>query len=213
VVPDCLAHWRVARGCQLDPECWADTLTTCERLITAFDALNPEHLVEQMVMTLGDAGMLRDGDLERAMSLRQWYATRQSDLPMLLDRYRVLPDVLGQCADGLERCYDDTCGTTAQCETRMCEVQQRWCPELGAWIDAKDECFTCDGEGAIFCPVSNSCELSVDVCSAACAQIMGEGALYCESLRRCASDFECVPDIDTDGGVDVPLFDSGVIPF
>lgn len=201
---------RVARGCQLDPECWSDTLETCERLITAFDELNPELLVEQMVTTLGTAGMLRDGDMERAIELRQWYASRQTDLPQLIERYRVLVDVLGTCPDGLEPCRDRSCGTSAQCEERQCELQERWCPDLGACIQANEQCFTCAGEGSIYCPPSSACEVSVDACSATCVENMGEGAFYCESSRRCAFEFDCVAD---DSGVIEPSLDGGIIPF
>ncbi len=201
---------RVARGCQLDPACWTDTLATCERLITAFDELNPEVMVEQLVTALGDAEMLREGDMERAMQLRQWYATRQEELPTLIERYRVLADVYGQCPDGLIVCQDKSCGTQDECDARQCDLQQRWCPELHACIQYDEECFTCEGEGAMFCPPSNNCELSIDVCSAFCSQNQGEGSFYCPSTHRC--DFECLPD-DLDGGVEWPGLDAGIIPF
>ncbi len=94
----------LARGCQADPECWADTLATCEDLIARFDALDPELLVDETVNTVTDLGMMRDGDEQRAEALREWYVERQLQLTTELERYRHLPDEFGNCLDGYEPC-------------------------------------------------------------------------------------------------------------
>jgi hypothetical protein len=94
----------LARGCQADPECWADTLTTCEGLIAKFDALDPENLVDEAVESLTDLEMMRDGDEQRAEALREWYVERQLQLTSELERYRYLPDEFGACPEGYEAC-------------------------------------------------------------------------------------------------------------
>jgi hypothetical protein len=104
----------LARRCQSDPACWADTIATCEQLIVKFDALDPELLVDDAVDTLSDLGMMRDGDEQRAEALRQWYLERQTQLADELERYRYLPDQLGNCPDGYELCATDG-GDPEQC--------------------------------------------------------------------------------------------------
>lgn len=194
---------RVARGCQLDRTCWADTIATCEGLIEDFDALEPEAMVEDLVETLADAEMLRDGDMESAMELRTWYANRRARLASELERYRTLPDVFGQCPEGLEPCLDQTCGTAEDCLARRCDITQRFCEELNACIPATEDCFTCDGDGAMYCPVTGSCEISIDACSAACSRNL-DGFIYCEATGDCAPAWDCGEN-DDDAGVIHPL--------
>jgi hypothetical protein len=105
-------HSAVARGCQADAECWADTVASCETLIDEFDALNPEDFLDETVDQLTTLGMLRDGDLEDASELRDWLLNRQTSLPYELDHFRYLQDGEGACAQGLTPCNDGTCSAT-----------------------------------------------------------------------------------------------------
>jgi hypothetical protein len=184
---------RVARGCQQDPVCWSETLSTCEALIEDFDALNPEALLETIADELMHAGMMRDGDVETAMELRHWYTQRQLELTADLERYRHLPDVYGVCPNALEVCMDGTCGSAEQCVERQCGMGQHWCPELNGCLPSNETCFSCDGEAAIFCPASNACEISVEVCSAQCAMQFGPDTVFCEPLHQCIPSWECEP--------------------
>lgn len=190
---------RVVRGCQLEPSCWAETIATCEGLIEKFDELEPEKMVEALVDTLTAAEMMRDGDMEAAMELRSWYANRREDLRGEIERYRYLPDALGQCPDGLEVCLDKTCGTSDECEVRLCGIAERFCEDIHACIPATEPCFSCDGADAVYCPITANCELSVAACSAACSEQL-PGFIYCETTRECAPEWECNSS-DDDGGV------------
>jgi len=78
----------VATGCQADPECWKDTIATCEDMIEKFDALNPERMADESIASLTKLGMLREGDEARGQSIRSWYAWRQKGLKKELERYR-----------------------------------------------------------------------------------------------------------------------------
>jgi hypothetical protein len=66
----------VAYGCQADPECWADTIATCEDTIADFIALDPAALVDSVHERLVAQDMLRPGDEERYTTIRNWYAQR-----------------------------------------------------------------------------------------------------------------------------------------
>jgi hypothetical protein len=105
-------HSAVARGCQADAECWADTVASCETLIDEFDALNPEDFLDETLDQLTTLGMLRDGDQEDASALRDWLLNRQTSLPYELEHFRYLQDGEGACAQGLTPCNDGTCSAT-----------------------------------------------------------------------------------------------------
>lgn len=99
----------IPKGCQGDPECWADTILECEILIDKFDDLNPENFVDEAVEQLQSLNLLREGDLEQAGELRDWFLMRQLELPYELEHYRYLKDTAGNCPVGLGPCSDGTC--------------------------------------------------------------------------------------------------------
>jgi len=92
--------------CHRNLACRAETIATCENIIARFDNLNPESIVDHALVGLDKLGMIRPGDVDRAQELRDWYVWRQESLPPELERYRYLPDLEGNCADGLELCGD-----------------------------------------------------------------------------------------------------------
>jgi hypothetical protein len=79
---------KIAQGCQADPDCWAETIDTCETLIDQFDALNPELMLDDTVQELTALGMLSPEDVDQAAQLRQWLVLRQGALHSELDTYR-----------------------------------------------------------------------------------------------------------------------------
>jgi hypothetical protein len=105
-------HSAMAKGCQADAECWADTIAACDTLIDEFDALNPEQFLDETVEQLSALNMLRQGDLEDANALRAWLTNRQTSLPYELEHFRYLQDAEGNCAGGLNACSDGTCAQT-----------------------------------------------------------------------------------------------------
>lgn len=134
----------LASGCQLDPDCWADTIATCEDLIQRFDELQPETLVDQTLKKLDDQGMLRDGDEQRAADLRDWLLWRKGALGDELESFRYLPDEFGNCPNDLMLCSNNTCGTPEQCQQR-CGYDEVWCPSLQQCIYQWDGFCPTDG--------------------------------------------------------------------
>lgn len=64
------------RGCQLDPACWSELLATCDDVLTRWEAIAPETIVDDAYLALQRLDMLRDGDEQRYRTLRDWYAAR-----------------------------------------------------------------------------------------------------------------------------------------
>jgi hypothetical protein len=83
----------LARGCQSDPQCWADMIVTCEGLLEEFAAANPIAMLDQNYATLEANGMLRSGDEERYRSLSSYLARRLEELPVELEANRAGPPV------------------------------------------------------------------------------------------------------------------------
>ena len=201
----------IARGCQSDPQCWADTISTCEKLIAKFDKLNPEKIVDQTKKLLGDLDMMRDGDAARAKSLREWYVQRQTELSGELERYRYLPDQNNECPDGLELCGiggDDyygqqSCGTEEQCVEWRCPVRAKWCESFSQCIGYDQPCVDCEDETPFYCPPTESCVTSRDECNESCGQ---PGYVYCPSYGGCVPAYYC-DYVDVDGGVSDGGFD------
>lgn len=81
----------IARGCQSDPTCWADTIAVCEELVDAFTALDPATIVDEVHQRLEDNGMLRAGDEQRYEQVRAWYERRPGDLPGELEIFSQPP--------------------------------------------------------------------------------------------------------------------------
>ena len=75
----------IARGCQSDPECWADTVETCGEVIADFEALDPEALLTDVYDELLAEGMLRPGDDNRYQLLSDWFSARLEALPVELE--------------------------------------------------------------------------------------------------------------------------------
>ncbi len=119
----------IARGCQTDPSCWADTIATCEDLIARFTDLDPVGLVDEVYQALKNEGMLRPGDEQRYRALRDWFEGRLLALPEELEWYREPPivcewpyvDCGGYCD------YYENCG---QCEPPV--GRMTFAPEPGA---------------------------------------------------------------------------------
>jgi hypothetical protein len=182
---------RISSACQRDSECWADTIASCESLIDAFAGLEPEKLVDELRETLDDAGMLRDGDDERADLLREWTVTRVASLPDELERYRYLPGPDG-CPNSLEICNDGTCGTSEECANRLCGGNTTWCESVQACLYPGDVCPSCDEEGApFFCSANSECVADVPACDLLCAELNGDGWFYCPEWRGCSGPDGC----------------------
>ncbi len=103
----------LARACQADPACWADTITTCEALIGEFAALDPNTMLKTVYDQLEAEGMLRSGDDNRYTELDNWLTTRLQVLPTELEQFRDPPlyceyplvDCGGYC-EYYETCYN-----------------------------------------------------------------------------------------------------------
>jgi hypothetical protein len=196
----------IALGCQSDPACWADTIAACEKLIAKFDELNPEKFVDATQKTLTKLDMMRSGDVQRARDLRAWYVQRQEELPGELERYRYLPDVHGDCPDGLEQCSisggpygggQTVCGTPEQCQAWICPVRSQWCETYASCISADEECVTCEGDTPVYCALSESCVATQAECDALCG---GDSYEFCPAYGECVPAGYC-QDGDIDGGV------------
>jgi hypothetical protein len=189
----------VAQGCQADGDCWEDTIAVCEDLVDAFDALNPEELVDETFDLLSDLEMLRYGDDDHAEELRTWLVERQLGLAEELERFRYLPDQYGNCPGDLQRCEDNTCGTAEQCEGR-CHEEQVWCETFKSCRFVWQSCPQCSDASPHYCSFTASCVADQAECQALC-----DGApeyAWCEAYNECIAEDAC-PNGDDDGGVPI----------
>jgi hypothetical protein len=193
-----LGNSTIARGCQADPECWADTYATCQDLVDKFDKLDPEKMVDEVVDTLTEHGMMRAGDDERATFLRTWYEERQAFVKSILPNFQYLPDRDGVCPNDLVVCGDGGCGTPEECDTRPCEPTHQWCDATGGCIEKLSVCPTCDEATPLFCPADESCVVDATECSERCENIFGHGYAYCPTDNTCSLPEFC-------GGGIIPL--------
>jgi hypothetical protein len=92
----------LARGCQADTQCWADTIAECEAVIDELVELEPNKLLKQVYDELDGAGMLRAGDQGRYEFLDSWFTDKLAGLPADLERYRD-PNVV-TCGKGQVDC-------------------------------------------------------------------------------------------------------------
>ncbi|WP_437573262.1 hypothetical protein [Sorangium sp. So ce887] len=83
----------LARGCQNEPACWADTIAACEDVIEDFAALDPNAVLKGIYEQLSDEGMLRSGDEERYELLDAWITAQLQFLPVELERNRDEPQL------------------------------------------------------------------------------------------------------------------------
>jgi hypothetical protein len=93
----------LAAGCQSDSSCWAETIAVCELLVDAYRAADPVGKLEALHGELATAGMLREGDDERYVSLRKRIVDRLTELPVELEANRAGP-VGGSCRYPLVQC-------------------------------------------------------------------------------------------------------------
>lgn len=78
----------LARGCQGDESCWADTIATCEGMIEEFEAMKPRDILKAVYDELDEHGMLRPGDDNRYETLDNWFVQRLEVLSDELEYYR-----------------------------------------------------------------------------------------------------------------------------
>lgn len=112
----------LAQGCQADTECWADTIATCETLLDRFVELDPVKLLDDLYAELGQAGMLRSGDVARYEDMRRYIEERLIDLPVELEANREDPYAV------------------------YCKAPQIMC---GDYCALPEHCYLCDGNGGI----------------------------------------------------------------
>jgi hypothetical protein len=114
----------VARGCQSDAACWADTIATCEDLIAEFADLDPGRLLDSVYEDLGAQGMLRPGDEARYEALSAWFDARLSKLPEELEENRepplVCPEPQVDCGGYCD--YYENCGNNCEPEPPVFEA-------------------------------------------------------------------------------------------
>ena len=78
----------VAQGCQSDPQCWADTISTCESTVAAFIDADPVAMLSQIYADLSTREMLRPGDEGRYNELVSYLGRRITELPAELELNR-----------------------------------------------------------------------------------------------------------------------------
>lgn len=110
----------LARGCQSDTECWADTVATCEDLLAAFVEADPVTRLDTLYDDLEQAEMLRAGDDRRYQEMRSYLERRLEELPVELD-------------DAREGPYNNYCDPPAV----MC----------GNYCELPEYCYLCDDDG------------------------------------------------------------------
>jgi hypothetical protein len=188
-----VAQTAIASGCQQDPACWADTLDTCRDLITRFDALDPETLVDDAVDTLGTLEMLREGDERRAKRLRDWLVQRQTDLPTELSYYERLPADDGSCASPTDiACAASFCSGApcvclpeAECEGLRCSTDTSWCEALQRCVTEDETCPACTEQAPFYCPPADACVADAPACDAECA-LQNPGWQWCPQFQSCS---------------------------
>jgi hypothetical protein len=192
------------RGCQSDPDCWKDTLATCDDLIGKLEQVNPRKMLSDTVAQLEALGMLRDGDQERAEQLDHWYEQQQASLRSELEYFSHIPDVTGACPENTVRCQDGACAKQATCDARSCPTDKPWCPSRGACVSRKyDTCPTCPKAKPFYCGVTKACVLDDVTCNDECLTTAGPGFSYCALFGTCVQDGACFDD----GGGGGPIID------
>ena len=110
----------LARGCQSDPQCWDDTITSCEGVLDAFIAANPIAMLDANYALLSQQGMLRDGDEARYKSIASYLARRIVELPVELELNREGPPPTDFCEFPFVLC-GDVCMFPEEC--LVCEPE------------------------------------------------------------------------------------------
>jgi hypothetical protein len=91
----------LAQGCQAEASCWAETLATCDDVLTEFTALDPVKVLDDLRTMLNDEGMLREGDERHYEFLRDWLEGRLAAMPDELEQYL---NNEADCEDGQVDC-------------------------------------------------------------------------------------------------------------
>jgi hypothetical protein len=94
----------LAIGCQADPQCWADTIVSCDAVLGELVAISPVTLLDDIRNDLDRAGMLRPGDDESYASLREHLQLHLDELPAILDQNRLAPLIGVACSPPLTQC-------------------------------------------------------------------------------------------------------------
>lgn len=95
----------LARGCQSETQCWADTIATCENMLAAFIDADPVSRLDDLYQDLETAGMLRPGDDNRYEDMRAYLERRIEELPIELEENREGPNN-NTCEPPLVMCGD-----------------------------------------------------------------------------------------------------------
>jgi len=110
-----IGHTALPYGCQSDPDCWADTIATCEVLTNAYVAADPVGRLDNLYAELEAAGMLRRGDDARYNEMRSGIQTRLDGLADELAYWRDNPDGnYGECPYPHVQC-GDYCALPEEC--------------------------------------------------------------------------------------------------
>lgn len=104
----------IARGCQADAACWADTIAACDDVLASFEKAEPLAMLDALRERLESEGMLRAGDEYRYEALRAWFEERFVALPIELEANRKGPVL---CTEGLVDC-GGSCVPPEQCSAR-----------------------------------------------------------------------------------------------
>ncbi|HWO08181.1 MAG TPA: CotH kinase family protein, partial [Polyangiaceae bacterium] len=136
----------LARGCQSDPACWEDLLTTCEGLVQSFIDVDPVAMLDATLATLETGGMLRDGDEGRYRALSSYLARRIVELPIELQANRDQgPPVDAYCEYPWILC-GNACALPEECP--FCEPQPEPEPQPGVDAGAGADGDEADGDEA-----------------------------------------------------------------
>jgi hypothetical protein len=105
----------LAMGCQSDPQCWADTIATCEQLVTEFIDSKPAERLDTLYADLERAGMLRAGDASRYEQMRRGLDAIVERLPNELEFWRDNPNAETYCELPLIPCWFG-CALPQECD-------------------------------------------------------------------------------------------------
>lgn len=126
----------ISQGCQSDPQCWANTISTCEGLVANFAAADPVAMLNQIYADLSEREMLRSGDQERYEALVAYLQRRITELPVELELNREGPYV-NYCDFGMIYC-NGYCAYPEECY--VCQPEPEPEPAVpGADAGAGDE--------------------------------------------------------------------------
>jgi hypothetical protein len=105
----------LALGCRADPQCWADTIVSCEAVLDELVAISPVTLLDDIRNDLDRAGMLRPGDDESYASLREHMQLHLDELPAILEQNRLAPLIGIQCLPPFTECAQ-YCALPERCD-------------------------------------------------------------------------------------------------